>query len=761
MNNQKFPLRQSGEMIQRAIDGALFPDGTLTAENVPADAAAVGRKVEELAEKISNGGTGGAGGAEILPHGGSKEWLEINGDKDQLYQIDGYVWGFIESDGWKKSGVQYRVVSGIGAMTDDGGVPYLLRDGDIGTVYTYTAASGDVGVPVYGALPQSANEGDIVAVGGRKYRAVISAMQVPDFENYAKNPHVGYRWGSDGSLKETEGACAFDDVIPFSEGTVVRVRGLGKLANQNIIVSKRADVFVADGTFKATASTGQQYQDYTYDSATDTVTMISKGYSGTSLIKITGELTRAVSYVIITVNEEIAYRTETVVSWKDIGAYVPPVDAGWSETDLTYAVIDSIDGTAANGDTAVYSSDGYVYTYVLGSDWMKTSKYDVPSLVVDDELSETSTNAVSNRTVTAAIGELQIAANRHDGDIEYINSRIGLLENGGYAPIPSFWRGAVDACVEKVKGLQNGRNCVTFPFFSDNHQRNGYTGILIAHVMRECGMPYCICGGDAITNGTASTADSDAEFRAQAAAFFGMMNPVPVGKLCMALGNHEGYLKKNTSIAGSVDVTYTPQQQYDIFLRREAAEQHMHLGPDGTYYYVEDVQSRVRFVVLNTRKNELDEEQLAWFDETALEFSEPGWAVVIISHIPISNHYDGANIPNAADAVAIVNAHQKSTSPNRPDIIGWFSGHIHRDRIFTGMSVNDTDDAEGNPLGFTQVTITSDHTAIAYPVGQSPTTHPIDSSDKSHAIDFVTVNRDTRTVSITRLGIGEDRGYTY
>ena len=37
-----------------------------------------------------------------LPHGGSKEWLEINGDKAKLYQIGGYVWGYVDSEGWTK-----------------------------------------------------------------------------------------------------------------------------------------------------------------------------------------------------------------------------------------------------------------------------------------------------------------------------------------------------------------------------------------------------------------------------------------------------------------------------------------------------------------------------------------------------------------------------------------------------------------------------------------------------------------------------------
>ena len=61
-------------------------------------------------------------------------------------------------------------------------------------------------------------------------------------------------------------------------------------------------------------------------------------------------------------------------------------------------------------------------------------------------------------------------------------------------------------------------------------------------------------------------------------------------------------------------------------------------------------------------------------------------------------------------------------------------------------------------MPFKQVTITSDHTGISY---DSATKHTVANDDKSHAIDFVTINKNTRTVNLTRLGIGEDRSYSY
>lgn len=334
--------------------------------------------------------------------------------------------------------------------------------------------------------------------------------------------------------------------------------------------------------------------------------------------------------------------------------------------------------------------------------------------------------------------------NENKTAITDVSERVTALESeSGSVTIPSFWQGAVDACIAKIKALQIGKNCVTFPFFSDNHQRNGYAGILIAHIMKECHLPYAFYGGDSISSGY--IADED-EMIAQDKAFDTMMSYVPNGRFCRAIGNHDGYW----AVDASNKNYYTDAQNYELFLREESVAQNKYFGGEGTYYYVDDLASKVRFVVLDTNDGTVEAEQIAWLRDEALTFSELGWAAVVISHQPISNHYH-ALISNAAEVISVVNA-------SGVDIIGWFSGHIHRDRIYTGIAVNTSDDTVGDPLGFTQVTITSDNTSIAY---DDTTKHPTANDDQSHAIDFVTVNRDTRTVNLTRLGIGNDRSYIY
>jgi hypothetical protein len=346
--------------------------------------------------------------------------------------------------------------------------------------------------------------------------------------------------------------------------------------------------------------------------------------------------------------------------------------------------------------------------------------------------------------------ELLVKVNKNTTDIAEVSNRVTALETGSESvTIPTFWQSAVDACIAKIKALQVGRNCITFPFFSDNHQRNGYAGMLIAHIMKECNIPYAFFGGDSISNGIVA---DETTMIAQDKAFDTMMSYVPNGRFCRAVGNHDGFWNDGTN-----KYWYNRSQVYDLFLREESIAQNKHFGEDGTYYYVDDIASKVRWVILNTNGGSVDSTQITWLQNTALSFSESGWSVVLISHQPLSNHYH-AGISNAADVVsAAVNA----ATANNVDIIGCFSGHVHRDIIATKLLKGGNGSNAGtevSDLGFTQVIITSDHTGIAY---DDATKHTIANDDQSHAIDFVTINKATRTVNITRLGIGADRSYTY
>ena len=367
-------------------------------------------------------------------------------------------------------------------------------------------------------------------------------------------------------------------------------------------------------------------------------------------------------------------------------------------------------------------------------------------------------------------GSLYDAIEQNSNNISELSERVTSLETGsGTLTIPSFWQNAVDECIAKIKALQVGKNCITFPFFSDNHQRNGYSGVLIAHIMKECNIPYCFYGGDSISSGTIA---DEATMIEQDRLFDNIMSYVPNEKMCRAVGNHDGYWYDGTS-----KYYYGREQIYELFLREESVSQSKHFGGDGTYYYVDDIASKTRFVIMNTNKQRVDNvatgesidaAQIDWLENKALAFNESGWAVVFIGHAPITNNFH-ALISNAQAVQTFLTNYINGSSVNKADVVGWFSGHIHRDRFYkcdatgnnqtdAGNPVYDESNPSTNTLPFMTVTITSDNTSISY---DASTKHSIANDDQSHAIDFVTINKTTRTVNLTRLGIGEDRSYTY
>jgi hypothetical protein len=109
-----------------------------------------------------------------------------------------------------------------------------------------------------------------------------------------------------------------------------------------------------------------------------------------------------------------------------------------------------------------------------------------------------------------------------------------------------------------------------------------------------------------------------------------------------------------------------------------------------------------------------------------------------------SGEYSAAN--DTANNVSINVSFDK-----KGKVIGWFSGHIHRDLILG------EDSKSGNKLLFKTVTITSD-ADMTYDETEAARDM---SGDTSHAIDFIVANKKTGEVCIFRLGIGDDRTYNF
>ena len=226
------------------------------------------------------------------------------------------------------------------------------------------------------------------------------------------------------------------------------------------------------------------------------------------------------------------------------------------------------------------------------------------------------------------------------------------VDRGWY--LPAWWDSDLEAAVVKVQALQDaaGADGAGFLFFTDLHwgSNAGRTGHLAAACMDRLGISWALCGGDWVRSGVAAAKEEmEADFVAVQAA----LRPLR-GRLLTALGNHDGSW-------GLVDGTpyaynFTPEALYRRMFRDCPCTAR---GPDGSYYYLDDPTSKVRFLVLNSvwcpygedesgaalypRQNRygFGQAQLDWVAETGLRFSEPGWALVVVTHVPVHEDQEG------------------------------------------------------------------------------------------------------------------------
>ncbi len=345
----------------------------------------------------------------------------------------------------------------------------------------------------------------------------------------------------------------------------------------------------------------------------------------------------------------------------------------------------------------------------------------------------------------------------------------------------SYWEDAISVAVEKIKSKKRsaGINGVSFAFFSDNHQRLGDSCALVGDIVKKCNIPFAFFCGDSVSNGYIDSKELMIE---QEEKFAKLTKAIPENRFCRALGNHDGYY-----LTSELEKYCLPwEERYGIFLSPISMTQNKVFGGNGTYYYVDDIASKTRFIVLNSvwfnyKTNDdgtinnkdasgFGNEQILWLTNVLLNLPQD-YDVVFVSHSPISNS-DHSSIRDAHIVQGIVNAfidggeyqgeYSSAVDPEnncsvsvsfnkKGNVIGWFAGHVHRDLILSA------DAKTSNPFNFKCVTITSDAN-----MSYDPNEPERDMNGTTgHAIDFVTVNKKTGEVFLTRLGVGNNRTYYY
>ena len=389
----------------------------------------------------------------------------------------------------------------------------------------------------------------------------------------------------------------------------------------------------------------------------------------------------------------------------------------------------------------------------------------------------------------AQVGQyLRVAQVNNRGIITRLEAE--SIRDGSYPP---YWQNAVDETIRKVTAAQDrgGRDCFSFAWFSDSHiapgtdvPNPGHVGNLVRSVMDSCHIPYAImCGDAARSDGNALTGEE--QIRQSLAAADKVFAPIGRERLLQAQGNHDGSWGYDGSLSDPYFCSQMDAKElYNAVFRKQAEDGRRVFGGDGSYYYLDDPRARVRYIVLNSLwvEDAVDEKghalhrrmrtygfgqtQLDWLIGEALRFDQEGWAVVVATHVPPVEDYegifrDGRLLKGILEAFCtqiaysgsygaagewdhvLVNCNFAGTTP--VELVGLFCGHAHKDRM----------DLTHQP--FPVLTVTSDAN-LSYDENEEKR---VWGTDREHAVDFVTVNRETNTVTLTRLGVGKDRMYCY
>lgn len=387
-----------------------------------------------------------------------------------------------------------------------------------------------------------------------------------------------------------------------------------------------------------------------------------------------------------------------------------------------------------------------------------------------------------------------------ENSIGSMKVKLEALETGAGGELlpPDYWITAIEAGADSIKERQaSGADAFQFVWFSDMHGVNGYPntngagkssqtniGKVAGYLCNQFNIPFVATSGDIMSQEShAAVQDVYDEYKGCNK----ILSYIDTDKFIATVGNHDGawgapvngvyYLKDIGNRA-----------LYNEIYRKQATDLKRVFGNDGTYFYVDSVPGKVRFIMLNSNtdgdgsadasgnavynsmKNSVyGTEQLAWLGDCALHMPA-GWTAVIMAHQPISTSKDGALLAGILEAY---NARQtysgtvtiqhdywgNGVSDNTyktvtadvdfteaaGEIAAFFHGHIHKDTIDT------------TTYSFPSISIT---TAGGDVRDESPAQRTPGTATET-ALDVVTLDKAARKIYLTRFGVGNDRVCDY
>lgn len=354
---------------------------------------------------------------------------------------------------------------------------------------------------------------------------------------------------------------------------------------------------------------------------------------------------------------------------------------------------------------------------------------------------------------------------------------------------PEYIEKEADESIKSIKEIKT-ENSVSFAFITDNHYipsrghdvNFGRTINAYKKIAEATGINKILLGGDHTVDGKK---EIKLGFFKDFRKHFENIDYFPVN------GNHDdgtfwdmvlGYEKSENHL--------THKDLYDVFynhLLQIGAEVD---GDDVLYYFYNDAETKTRYIFLDVgdipyiyddgklkyRGQDtmaMSQKQTDWLINKALKFDEDGWSVIFVSHwapLHLNEEREANDNKYLSHLTDMVDAYKngedlekeyydgdfkvtvkaKFSGYKRADIIAFFIGHNHVDRVSetkSGIPVISTGNA-----GMFNSGVRGDGTfeVMRYDGGKSEI-----------LFDIVTVDKASRKIYMTRVGEGEDRKIDY
>ena len=442
----------------------------------------------------------------------------------------------------------------------------------------------------------------------------------------------------------------------------------------------------------------------------------------------------------------------------------------WSDVAyIRMTLIGSGEGCVISKTPIVESTIEKVYAWASTGHAFVPADYEERILDLEEQMQETSEDVATSTQSIIGLGE-----------------RVADLEAGNSFSVPEYWSLVIQVAKEKVEEKQDlgGVNSVSFLWASDIHasagidERGQRFGMVAKAIMDEADIPLFVGTGDFMSQSSHANVTDVYNELALARKW---LDPIPYDRQALIMGNHDGAWGDTTS--GYYNKQLPLEEMYNLIYRKQAMDFRRVSGDNGTYYYIDNLSQKVRFIMLNTNNTPSAEDydnddgtaiydrfhlscycqaQYDWLTDVALDMPE-GYTAFIFAHEPYSGDY--SLMTGVVDAFNNKGTYKNSFTDSdnawrnasvdvnfanaNGEIAAVFAGHTHLSEIRS---------EDNNPMYSTcpLIMITN---AVGGEVRDGTTR--TDGTTTEFAMDIVTVDLKNRNIYMTRLGAGEDREISY